>query len=193
MIIKESNRDLSVKIKRTKLLLYLYYAIGFVFLVLFIPKNSFVIGLHSLIVSVVVFLFFFIKNKSWLPNLFENVLAGFKSFVVIMSAFIVFILFTVGHLLAINGLMGKQENICFKGEIINKFEDTSRFDNVNYYVEFIPEQLPDKEEVRVSLEEYRSYKIGDEVKKSWRKGILGYIHLSALGSGPGTVRYKGCS
>lgn len=181
------------KIKQLQIFLFMYFALGFVFLVIFIPKGSATIGKHAFILSVIVFLFLLVKNRLWLADLFKSKFVGFKVLVVIVSAFIVFTLFTVGHLLAINGLIGKQKIICLKGEVINKIEDTSRFENVNYYVEFIPLQSAGKEKTRVSLEEFMRYQVGDKIEKSWKKGILGYIHLSALGNGPGTVRHNGCS
>jgi hypothetical protein len=179
--------------KRLKISLYVYFAIGFFFLVLFIPNDSSVVGIHSLIVSIVVFFVFFAKNKNSLSFIFENTFSAFKGIVVIISVFFIFVLFTTGYLQAINGFIGNQENICLSGKIVNKYEDKGRFEGVNYYVEFIPLKYAKKDTVRISLEEFRKYEVGDLFEKSWRRGLLGYLHLNALGEGPGTVRYKGCN
>lgn len=178
--------------KRLKVSLYVYFAIGFVFLVLFIPKNSSVVGIHSLVVSCIIFLAFFTRNKKDLSFIFENALSALKGIVVIIATFFLFVLFTTGYLQAINGLVGSQENICLSGEIVKKYEDKGRFEGVNYYVDFIPLEANQVDTARVSLEEFRKYEVGGLFEKSWRKGLLGYLHLSALGDGPGTVRYKGC-
>jgi hypothetical protein len=178
--------------KRLKISLFVYFAIGFVFLVLFIPKNSSVVGTHSLVVSCFIFLVFFTKNKKNLSFIFENALSAIKGVVVIVSTFFLFVLFTTGYLQAINGLIGNQENICLSGEIVKKYEDKGRFEGVNYYVAFIPQEADQEDTARVSLEEFRKNEVGGFFEKSWRKGLLGYLHLNALGDGPGTVRYKGC-
>jgi len=135
---------------------------------------------------------FFVKNKNNLSFLFANTLSALKGIIVIISTFLIFVLFTAGYLQAINGFIGNQKNICLSGEIIRKYEDKGRFESVNYYVEFIPQKYTQKDTARISFEEFRKYEVGGFFEKSWRKGLLGYLHLNALGDGPGAIRYKGC-
>jgi len=170
----------------------LYFLVGFVFVVLFIPKESSTVGIHSVVLSAICFWLIFLFKRAWLPNRGRGAINRIKSICVTCLIFIIFSFFSVGYLLALNGLLGVQEIVCSKGTVVNKFKDESKLNNKNYYIDFVPEGGNEYETIRVSLSEFQNYKVGDEIEKSWKRGLLGYTYVSAFGTGVGTVRYKGC-
>jgi hypothetical protein len=172
-----------------KITIYLFFCLGFFCLVVFLPKDSTLVAKHSLIISTIALSVVVFFRRALLCALNGGV---FKVFLTVTSIYIISMLCLVGYLLAFNAMLGKQEVICIKGEIIHKFKDESKFGNVNYYFHYIDRFSGTQEVMRVTIKEYANYDIGSEVEKSWRSGPLGYVYQTVLGEGPGNVRYTGC-
>lgn len=182
------------RLRKIKLLLSAYYMVGFIALLVYIPKDASKLGLHSLVITTFVFILFFYKNWKWLSCYYQPFLQAIKTVVVSISVFLLTVLFTSGYLQILDSILLRTEYVCVQGNIVNKFADKSKLQNVNYYIDYEDDFSGLNERVRVTLAEFDSMSIGDKYEKVWKKGAFGYVHLSIIGSSKGSVKYKGkCS
>lgn len=99
---------------------------------------------------------------------------GIKILIPFLStAFI--ILFMGGQLMAINALIGNQEEVVISGEIVDLSIRRGR-SSVFYMAKVMVNNSDDVRKLEITRNEYMSYSAGDIYQKAWLKGSLGFIY-----------------
>lgn len=85
------------------------------------------------------------------------------------------ILFLGGQLMAINALIGAQEEVMIGGKIVDMSINRGR-SLVTYKVKVMDAHTTRIRKLEISIDEYKSYKVGDTYQQTWLKGSLGFIY-----------------
>lgn len=178
--------------KRHEYILYLFWLIGFILSIFFLPKSSLVVAIDSLILMSALFVLFLLFNSKRLSQSFNKITNALKLLFVMFAVLFLCTITGTGYLLAINHLVGHKTYICEEGTIINKASYRGKHGNVDYFIDYKNGVDEQHSRVSITLREYQNYEIGNEYEKTWIKGTFNYIYLTTSGHSAGSIDYKGC-
>lgn len=111
---------------------------------------------------------------NFMPDWKKKSSVEIKIFIPFLSAAFI-ILFMGGPLMAINALIGAQEEVMIGGKIIDISISKGR-SLVTYKAKVMDAHTNKIRKLEITIDEYKSYTVGDTYQQTWLKGSLGFIY-----------------